>query len=369
MNTMTLLLLVAVFIPVFLMMMLTPYLTRKTESFGVTIPEEIYSSKQLKAMRRSYLISTGMLSFIILLMFSFLGLTVVNDEQSLSILLTVGIALYIIVSFIIYLTFHRRMKVLKKNSNWAINKSQQVFINTGFRNQRLTHSNYWFLISFVISIVVIIITFQRYDLIPEQIPMQYNFAGEVTNWVDKSYRSVLSMPIMQLYLMLLFLFINTMIAKSKQQINAEKPEESMRQNIIFRRRWSLYIIVTGSLLTVMFSFIQLSFIYPINQQVITIVPLLFSFIMIIWAIVLSITTGQGGSRVKSQMGKNGNVIDRDDDKYWKLGQFYYNKNDPAFMLEKRFGVGWTINHARPLAWIIILVIIGLAIGIPLLLVG
>ncbi|RDW20886.1 hypothetical protein CWR48_04470 [Oceanobacillus arenosus] len=364
---MPLILLLAIFIPVFLMMMLTPYLTRKTESFGVTIPEEVYSSKELKAMRKSYLISTGVLSFIVLLLFSILGLTVANHEQTISILLTTGIALYLIVSFIIYLTFHRRMKILKEKSDWAANKSQQVFINTSFRNQRLNHSNYWFLFSFVIIIATIIITIQLYSLIPEQIPMQYNFAGEVTNWVDKSYRSVLSMPIMQLYLMLLFLFINTMIAKAKQQINAEKPEESMHQNVIFRRRWSLYIIVTGTLLTIMFSFIQLSFIYPINQQLLTIIPLLFSFIMIIWAIVLSITTGQGGSRVKGKFGKNGNVIDRDDDKYWKLGQFYFNKDDPAFMLEKRFGVGWTINYARPLAWIILLAIIGLAIGIPLLL--
>lgn len=38
-------------------------------------------------------------------------------------------------------------------------------------------------------------------------------------------------------------------------------------------------------------------------------------------------------------GKGGNIIDRDDDQYWKLGMFYFNKNDSTLFLEKRFGVG------------------------------
>ncbi|WP_256200813.1 DUF5808 domain-containing protein [Virgibacillus halodenitrificans] len=36
-------------------------------------------------------------------------------------------------------------------------------------------------------------------------------------------------------------------------------------------------------------------------------------------------------------------------------------------LEKRFGIGWTANMARPMSWVILLAIILLAIGIPLLL--
>jgi len=65
---------------------------------------------------------------------------------------------------------------------------------------------------------------------------------------------------------------------------------------------------------------------------------------------------------------NGDAINRDDDKHWKAGVFYFNKEDPALFLEKRFGVGWTINLARPLAWGLFLAIILLPIGLALLLV-
>jgi uncharacterized membrane protein len=39
------------------------------------------------------------------------------------------------------------------------------------------------------------------------------------------------------------------------------------------------------------------------------------------------------------------------DECWKLGQFYYNPQDPAFLVEHRFGLGYSPNFARPLSWI------------------
>lgn len=45
--------------------------------------------------------------------------------------------------------------------------------------------------------------------------------------------------------------------------------------------------------------------------------------------------------------------DRSPDAAWKLGLIYYNPEDPALWLEKRFGVGYTLNFGRPAAWWII----------------
>jgi hypothetical protein len=53
------LLLFLTFIPVFLIMIFMPYLTRRTESFGVTIPEEMYNHELLKAIRKSYVKQTS----------------------------------------------------------------------------------------------------------------------------------------------------------------------------------------------------------------------------------------------------------------------------------------------------------------------
>jgi len=66
-------------------------------------------------------------------------------------------------------------------------------------------------------------------------------------------------------------------------------------------------------------------------------------------------TGQGGSRL------NGNVrglalaagTDRDDDRFWKAGLVYVNRDDPALVVGARFGVGWMLNFGKPVAWLLI----------------
>ena len=52
------------------------------------------------------------------------------------------------------------------------------------------------------------------------------------------------------------------------------------------------------------------------------------------------------------------------DQHWKLGMFYYNPDDPALIVEKRLGIGYTFNFARWLAWLILalMVIVPLALA-------
>ena len=37
----------------------------------------------------------------------------------------------------------------------------------------------------------------------------------------------------------------------------------------------------------------------------------------------------------------------DDDEHWKGGLFYVNRDDPALVVPRRFGLGWTVNLGRP----------------------
>ncbi|MFW0715356.1 DUF5808 domain-containing protein [Pedobacter sp. N23S346] len=43
---------------------------------------------------------------------------------------------------------------------------------------------------------------------------------------------------------------------------------------------------------------------------------------------------------------------------WKLGIFYFNKNDSRLFVPKRIKIlGWTLNFANPLSYLIIILII------------
>lgn len=354
-------------LPLFLVIIITPYLTRKTESFGVSIPENEYNMKQLIKMRKSYVMSMTIISVITIGIFLLIGLLFTHEENMLEIVFSIIIVVYLIISFIVYLIFHKKMKVLKSKADWTKDKSQLVVIDTTFRNQKLTYSHTWFLIPFVITLITTVLTLNNYDIMPNKIPMNYNLSGVVTNWAIKSYKTVLIMPLMQVYLIAIFLIINIVIAKAKQQVSSENPKDSLNRNIIFRRRWSAFLIISSFASTLLLSLMQLSLIYPINDKALMIASLIFTIGILIGAIFLAITTGQGGSRLKTKVTRDGEVIDRDDDRHWKLGMFYFNRDDPSIFLEKRFGVGWTNNWAHPLSWLFIIGIIVIGVGLPLIL--
>ncbi|WP_040206013.1 DUF1648 domain-containing protein [Neobacillus jeddahensis] len=363
MNTTMLLLLLMMMVPIFVPLIFIPYWTRKTESFGVSIPEEIFHEVSIKKKRKSYAWTTGLLALATIIIFSLFANG--HDEDFIATLFTILIFVYLFGSFIVYLIFHRQMKELKRQNPSWVAKPQQVLVDMGFRNRKLTLSNGWFVIPFIFSIATIVITLVNFQQIPDRYPMQYNFSGEVTTWANKSYRSVLLMPIMEMYMTMLFLFINIVISKAKQQVSAENPEVSIQQNVTFRRRWSLFTLIAGTGIVMLLSLHQFSLIYSINHQFLMIAPLVYVIGVCGATILLSITTGQGGSRVTIKgSGPSSTVINRDDDQYWKLGMFYFNKNDPAIFLEKRFGIGWTNNWAHPLSWIFIVVIILIVAILP-----
>lgn len=56
------------------------------------------------------------------------------------------------------------------------------------------------------------------------------------------------------------------------------------------------------------------------------------------------------------------TITADDDDYWLLGQFYYNPDDKRLNVEKRMGIGGTINLAHPAGKVIAAVSVLLLVG-------
>ena len=101
---------------------------------------------------------------------------------------------------------------------------------------------------------------------------------------------------------------------------------------------------------------------------VALLPLGLVFVLVV--IVMLARLGQGGSRMPAKERESSTVStlpvgDRTPDRYWKLGVFYFNPDDSAVLVEKRFGLGYSLNFARPTSWIILLLVL-MAPLIPLL---
>ena len=88
-------------------------------------------------------------------------------------------------------------------------------------------------------------------------------------------------------------------------------------------------------------------------------------VSIITLIMVQIKTGQGGCKVKIDIGEDSSedrsenssgdqgssaaeagIHGRGADKYWILGMFYHNPGDPAYIIENRFGTSFGFNYAH-----------------------
>lgn len=57
----------------------------------------------------------------------------------------------------------------------------------------------------------------------------------------------------------------------------------------------------------------------------------------------------------------GEPLNRDDDQYWYGGVFYYNPDDPAVFIPKRFGLGWTVNFGHPGGKVLAAIMVAMAL--------
>lgn len=343
--------------------LILPFVSRKNVSFGINIPEELYDNDEIKNIRKTYL-RKGLFSGILIGIIVVTSDILINNQEITALIITSVVFLLIIIFAFFYLAAYKDMKKLKAESNWKLQSRQVIVIDTDYRKGKYLVSPLWFGLYFVVIIATVLFGILLYSRAPEQIPMHFDFSGNVNRYAEKSFGVLLTFPLTQFFLTIVFIFSYWMIGKSKQQIDAGNPEVSKEQSRKFRYRWSAFLVFSGLGLVVIFLFIQASIMGLFSTTISTALPMIFSALMMIGIIILIITTGQSGNRITVQTINinDGTKITRDDDRFWKLGFLYYNPNDPALFVEKRFGIGWTINMGRPLALIIFIGIIVLAVG-------
>ena len=54
-----------------------------------------------------------------------------------------------------------------------------------------------------------------------------------------------------------------------------------------------------------------------------------------------------------------------DDSHWILGSIYFNRDDPSVFVERRFGIGWTINFGSVGGVLTMVALLAVAVVLPL----
>jgi uncharacterized membrane protein len=196
---------------------------------------------------------------------------------------------------------------------------------------------------------------QHWDQIPERFPIHWGINGEPNGWAHRSPASVYGMLAFGAALCLLIAMMNSMIVRSRR-ISATG--DAAHTESRFRRVNAWGLLVTEYVAAITIGGVQLMAMLG-NRP--TGIPAIWvgitATVFVIVLLTLLFRMGQGGWRLASATNSGAPIGDRTPDSCWKWGFFYVNPDDPAIMVEKRFGIGYTINFGHRIAWVIMAVLL------------
>ncbi|CRK82365.1 DUF1648 domain-containing protein [Neobacillus massiliamazoniensis] len=332
-----------------------PFLVKRTVVFGVSIPDRNVRDEKLVFYKKIY--SLLVFVFSVIIIGSYLLWTAnsrLSEERHAIISLVIQFCL-IFLSTALYFYFHAKTLQRKRSQKWGENLKEVKITDLAVRSQDEMLPWYVFLIPMVVTMGFIGYTFLNYNSMPARIPMHWGPDGKPNSFTEKNPFSVNALLYILLTIQVMFLGMNVATKRSGIKLSATRINASRIRQLSLRKYSSWFLFMISVLITLLFSFLQLTTIHAglMNNVVIWLVPVIFTLIVLIGSIVFAVKVGNAGEKfdLDPVMG----ITDTDEDQYWMGGMFYFNKNDPSIFVEKRFGIGWTINFAHPIGLLILLV--------------
>lgn len=281
-----------------------------------------------------------------------------------------------------YLRARNAIRSAKRSEAWYEGLRQAVVADTSLRTQPVRFPWLWAVPALVILAATVVIGIFRYPVMPSTLALHYNVHGVADRVSAKSIPAAFSVVFVQACITALLLLLSLLSMRSKPGIDAAAPGVTAVRHRTFVTRMTRTLLVLGACVNLSMLAVAWQIWTNTPSVALAMLPVVAGLVVLL---AVSIRTGQGGSRVRvdgtcenggvdgttegTVVGtENTGVVQRDDDRFWRgAGNFYFNRDDPAMLVPKRFGIGWTVNFANPRAVallvvpVVILVLVGLLV--------
>lgn len=339
-----------------------PFILKKTIIFGVAIPVKHVNNAQLSGYKKRYAALVLFPSTIFLLGYLIWGIqnpVLLREIALFGTSIQLGVLIW---SICLYFFFRGKVLQLKKKAGWYNEEKNIQITELGIRQMDEMLPWYVFAIPMLITIGLILFTYTQYHFFPNNIPVHWGLNGQPDRFTEKNPISVISLLLALFTTQGMFLGIHELTKRSGIKVSASNVQGSKWRSLRLRKYSSWLLLLISVLMTVLFSFLQLSMIYShlFSGMMMILIPLVFLVLTLGATVWFALKVERLNSQeldflsdVDNNTGKE--VMDTEIDRYWKGGLFYFNKKDPSIFVEKRFGVGWTLNFAHPIGYLLIFV--------------
>ena len=340
---------------------LMPRLTRPDVYFAVTVPPEFRDSAEGCSILKRYRVEVTIFGVLALLIV--LAAILIPEPNYLMLVTLAGLFLQGVGVFLAY--YRARGRVLPHAAAPATVREAALVP----REAHLPGGWMLQVPPFALLAATAIWLHLHWGQIPEVFPIHWGANGQPNNWATRSFAGVYGPLLIGAVLCALMGFLAYALLRWSRLIRvggaAGEGERRFRLLVVS------ILVATEYFLALMFMWTGL---LPVPRKQTgppgLILMLVFSLAFAVVIVVLMMRVGQGGTRLVGSAGAGSGaaapVGDRTPDEYWKLGLIYINRNDPALFVEKRFGIGFTLNFGRPGAWVFLVLLVAVFVAIFLI---
>ncbi|HEX6518489.1 MAG TPA: DUF5808 domain-containing protein [Streptosporangiaceae bacterium] len=339
------------------LMCVAPMATRPTVQFGVRVPRERTGAPVIRRERRSYYWRTaaiGVCCTVVAVAVRGYGSWWLPRIIQLSELAA---------DFGCFWVARRKIAAVKNADEWFAGLRQTVVTDTSWRADPPCFPVRWLIPALAVMAATAAVGALRYPGLPAHILTSSD------RRVPKSVVSAFAVVAGQLYVTALWSGLMLIIYRSRPEIEVADAAASTLRYRRFLAAFTRAVLILVALVDATLLLVALHDwqVYRLSGTgwILPVLPFAAGMLLLT---AVTLRAGQGGWRL------NGNVrslvlatgTDRDDDRFWKAGLLYVNRDDPAIMVGARFGVGWTLNFGNPSAWLIIAGIVAAPTGLAMI---
>jgi uncharacterized membrane protein len=318
-----------------------PLLTPRTLQFGVRVPGDRVDAAVIRRERRAYYWRTAAVAA------GSAGAALVLATSGSVALTATVLPVELAASLGCFWLARARIAAVKNAEGWFTGLRQTVAADTSWRTEPVRFPVLWLLPAVAVLVATVIIGAIRYPELPGRVAVGFAASGAPDRWVGKSLWGVFSRVAGQVWVTGLWTGLLLIIYRSRPDTDASAPADSTR-------RYRRFLVVYSRALLVLVALVNVSLLLTAlrDWQVYRLsgigaaLPVLPGVLGLFILVVVAVRMGQAGSRLAGRPG-GGPGVNRDDDRFWKGGLIYVNRDDPAIMVGNRFGVGWTPNLGNP----------------------
>lgn len=347
------------FVPLFgVYQCVAPLVSRRTLRFGVRVPLEYAEAPVICRERRGYVWRSALIAVCAITVLIALADAGDGSWRWPS---RVVLVAEVVADAGCFWWAHRRISQVKSAEGWYAGRRQTVVADTSWRTEPPAFPVGWLLPAVTVIVSTVIVGVLRYPHLPA-LPSQ--------GWgrVDRSPLTAFGVVVGQVYVTAVWSGLLALVYRSRPDLDTADPVASLRG---YRKALGTFaraalVLLACIDLTLLLAALQRWQLVHLSgaAELLVVAPAALGLAACLFAAVHA-----GASRAGFTVGMV--ASDRDDDRFWKAGLVYVNRDDPAVFVCARFSFAWTVNFGNPTAWLLVagflapptsLVIIRLATG-------